>query len=124
MPGLWKHHRFGFGPGHSNPALSLDEGAVEPWRKPQHEWAQTELKRFAKTEGIPMDVPFLELSADQRKAVVEGKGKWTAYAGFMIGSKPKNISCISGFSSRNIADIPFVRPAAAPAFDRKPATFV
>src|SRR6266850_1952765 len=65
-----------------NPGLSLKEGAVEPWRKPQHEWAQTELKRFAKTEGIPMDVPFLELSADQRKAVVEGKGKWDGVRGF------------------------------------------
>ncbi len=65
-----------------NPALSLDEGAIEPWRKPQHEWAQTELKRFAKTESIPMDVPFFELSADQRKAVVEGKGKWDGVRGF------------------------------------------
>ncbi|HEX8422610.1 MAG TPA: hypothetical protein VF634_04325, partial [Pyrinomonadaceae bacterium] len=32
-----------------NPLLSIDEGAIEPWTKPQHEWAQTELKRFCRS---------------------------------------------------------------------------
>src|SRR5207253_4339 len=29
-----------------NPGLSLSEGAIEPWTKPQHEWAFGELKQF------------------------------------------------------------------------------
>ncbi|HKC63446.1 MAG TPA: hypothetical protein VKB86_07405, partial [Pyrinomonadaceae bacterium] len=45
-----------------NPMLTLSEGAVEPWTKPQFEWARTELRRFCKQERIPMDVPFIELS--------------------------------------------------------------
>jgi excinuclease ABC subunit A len=65
-----------------NPGLSLGEGAIEPWTKPQHEWAQAELKRFCKTEGIPMNVPFRELSVEQRRAVIEGRGKWTGVRGF------------------------------------------
>ncbi|MBA3243274.1 MAG: excinuclease ABC subunit UvrA [Acidobacteria bacterium] len=65
-----------------NPALSLEEGAVEPWTKPQHEWARTELKRFARQEGIPLDVPFNELTRPQQRAVVEGKGNWSGVRGF------------------------------------------
>ncbi len=37
-----------------NPLLTLDEGAIEPWTKPQHDWARTELRRFCKQEGIPL----------------------------------------------------------------------
>ncbi|MCA1635475.1 MAG: excinuclease ABC subunit UvrA [Acidobacteria bacterium] len=65
-----------------NPALSLEEGAVEPWTKPQHEWARTELKRFARQEGIPLDVPFNELAPQQQRAVVEGDGNWSGVRGF------------------------------------------
>ncbi|HEX8284464.1 MAG TPA: excinuclease ABC subunit UvrA [Pyrinomonadaceae bacterium] len=65
-----------------NPALSLSEGAVEPWTKPQYEWARTELKRFAKQEKIPFDVPFQELTKQQQRAVVEGKGGFSGVRGF------------------------------------------
>ncbi len=65
-----------------NPALSLEEGAVEPWTKPQHDWARAELKRFARQEGISLDVPFNELTSQQRRAVVEGKGSWSGVRGF------------------------------------------
>ncbi|HEX6624685.1 MAG TPA: excinuclease ABC subunit UvrA [Pyrinomonadaceae bacterium] len=65
-----------------NPSLSLAEGAIEPWTKPQHEWARTELRRFARQENIPLDVPFAELTRQQQRAVVEGKGKWEGVRGF------------------------------------------
>ena len=65
-----------------NPQLSLAEGAIEPWTKPQHEWARTELRRFARQENIPLDVPFAELTRQQQRAVVEGKGKWEGVRGF------------------------------------------
>src|SRR5918993_356054 len=65
-----------------NPQLSLAEGAIEPWTKPQHEWARTELRRFARQENIPVDVPFAELTRQQQRAVVEGKGKWEGVRGF------------------------------------------
>ncbi|MFL6230404.1 MAG: excinuclease ABC subunit UvrA [Pyrinomonadaceae bacterium] len=65
-----------------NPQLSLEAGAVEPWTKPQYEWARTELKRFARSEKIPMNEPFASLSKAQQRAVVEGKGNWSGVRGF------------------------------------------
>jgi excinuclease ABC subunit A len=65
-----------------NPALSLAEGAIEPWTKPQYDWARTELRRFCRQEKIPMDVPFAELSRQQQRAVVEGKTGFAGVRGF------------------------------------------
>ncbi len=41
-----------------NPGLSLKDGAIEPWTKPQHEWAMDEMRQFCKAEKISMTVPF------------------------------------------------------------------
>ena len=65
-----------------NPALSLAEGAIEPWTKPQYDWARTELRRFCRQERIPMDVPFQELSKQQQRAVIEGRGGFSGVRGF------------------------------------------
>ena len=65
-----------------NPMLTLSQGAVEPWTKPQFEWARTELRRFCKQERIPMDVPFMELSRAEQRAIIEGKGHWSGVRGF------------------------------------------
>ncbi|HYW74226.1 MAG TPA: excinuclease ABC subunit UvrA [Pyrinomonadaceae bacterium] len=65
-----------------NPGLNLNEGAIEPWTKPQYEWAQAELKRFCKAERIPMNVPFNQLTRPQQRAVVNGKGEWRGVRGF------------------------------------------
>ncbi len=72
-----------------NPALTLNEGAVEPWTKPQFDWARTELRRFCKTEGISMDVPFSDLSRAEQLAIVEGKGKWGGVRGFFAWLETK-----------------------------------
>jgi len=65
-----------------NPGLTLNEGAIEPWTKPQHEWAQDELKQFCKSEKIPLNVPFNQLSRQEQRAVVEGKKEWGGVRGF------------------------------------------
>ncbi|HEX8888650.1 MAG TPA: excinuclease ABC subunit UvrA [Pyrinomonadaceae bacterium] len=65
-----------------NPMLSLSQGAIEPWTKPQFEWARTELKRFCKQERIPMDVPYMELSGNDQQSIVEGKSHWGGVRGF------------------------------------------
>jgi excinuclease ABC subunit A len=72
-----------------NPLLSLDEGAIEPWTKPQHDWARTELRRFAKQEGIPLDVPYAELARAQQRAIIEGKGNWAGVRGFFAWLETK-----------------------------------
>jgi len=55
-----------------NPELSLAEGAIEPFTKPQFEWWRDELKKFAKREGISMNEPFAALPSEQQQAVLEG----------------------------------------------------
>src|SRR6266576_2907522 len=65
-----------------NPGLTLSEGAIEPWTKPQYDWAQAELKRFCKTERIPMNAAFNELTRPQQRAVINGKGEWRGVRGF------------------------------------------
>ncbi|MFZ0060614.1 MAG: excinuclease ABC subunit UvrA [Pyrinomonadaceae bacterium] len=65
-----------------NPGLTLAEGAIEPWTKPQHEWAQDELKQFCKSEKIPLNVPFNLLSRQEQRAIVEGKKDWSGVRGF------------------------------------------
>jgi excinuclease ABC subunit A len=72
-----------------NPALSLDDGAIEPWTKPQFDWARTEMTRFCKAEGIAMDVPFVDLPRAEQKAIVEGKGKWGGVRGFFAWLETK-----------------------------------
>jgi excinuclease ABC subunit A len=65
-----------------NPGLSLKEGAIEPWTKPQHEWALDELKQFCKSEKISMTVPFAQLSRAEQRAIIEGKKDWGGVRGF------------------------------------------
>ncbi len=51
---------------------SLQEGAIDPWTKPRYRQPFAELKKYAKTKGIPLDVPFRELTAHQQEIVLEG----------------------------------------------------
>lgn len=65
-----------------NPGLSLKDGAIEPWTKPQHEWAMSELKQFCRSDKISMTVPFIQLSKEDQEAVIEGRGEWSGVRGF------------------------------------------
>ena len=65
-----------------NPGLTLKEGAIEPWTKPQHEWALSELRQFCRSEKIPLSVPFNQLSTADQRAIVEGKSDWSGVRGF------------------------------------------
>src|SRR3984893_356425 len=51
---------------------SINDGAIQPWTKPRYRPLWQELKRFARARGIPMDVPFRNLTAQQRESIVEG----------------------------------------------------
>ncbi len=65
-----------------NPGLSLKEGAIEPFTRPQHEWAMDELRQFCKSEKISMAGPFSQLSRAEQRAIVNGKGDWSGVRGF------------------------------------------
>ncbi len=62
--------------------LSLGDGAIEPFTKPQFEWWRTELKKFARREGIPFSTPFGELSRAQQRAIIEGEDGFHGVKGF------------------------------------------
>ncbi len=51
---------------------SLDDGAIEPWTKPRYRGLMQEAKKFARSQGIPTNVAWRHLTADQRKLLLEG----------------------------------------------------
>jgi len=61
---------------------TLAEGAVEPWTKPKYKPLGTEMRRVARLAGIPLDVPWANLKADQQRLILEGDGKWFGVRGF------------------------------------------
>jgi len=63
-------------------ALTLNQGAVEPWTKPKYRPLFNELKRYAKTAGIPLDVPWSEMDREQQDIVINGDGKFWGVRGF------------------------------------------
>src|SRR5207302_5100239 len=54
----------------------------EPWTKPKYRPLFTELKRFAKQAGIPLDVPWAELYIEHQRLVIEGEGRFPGVRGF------------------------------------------
>jgi excinuclease ABC subunit A len=58
-------------------ALSLREGAIKPWQTESYEECQTDLLRYARKRGIPVDTPWRDLTDAQRAWVIEGEGEWT-----------------------------------------------
>jgi len=61
---------------------SLGEGAIEPWTKPKYRPLFTELKRYVKAAGIPLDVPWIDLSDEHKNLVMNGEGKFLGVRGF------------------------------------------
>jgi len=61
---------------------TLAEGAIEPWTKPKYRPLFTDLKRYAKSVGIPLDVPWVDLEEEQRNLVLNGEGKFLGVRGF------------------------------------------
>jgi excinuclease ABC subunit A len=54
---------------------SLADGAIEPWTKPRYRQLSMDMRTYARDKGIPLDVPFRQLSAWQRDAMIEGDRK-------------------------------------------------
>ncbi len=61
---------------------TLDQGAIDPWNRPKYRSYFTELKKSAKQHGIPVDVPWYDLSVDQQSFVLEGRGTFVGVHGF------------------------------------------
>jgi len=65
-----------------NKTLTLAGGAIEPWTKPKYRPFATEMKRYARAAGIPTDVPWQDLTAEQQNFILHGEGKFWGVRGF------------------------------------------
>jgi excinuclease ABC subunit A len=57
-----------------DPSKSIQQNAIEPWSKPHYRAQLAELKRAGKSRGVRFDVPWSELSDEERRFVIEGDG--------------------------------------------------
>ncbi len=61
---------------------TLGEGAVEPWTKPRYRALQNEFRQAARARGMPLDVPYRLLSAEQKRWILEGDGEFGGVRAF------------------------------------------
>jgi excinuclease ABC subunit A len=69
--------------------LTLNEGAIDPWNRPKYRSWFTELKKQAAGLGIPLDVPWRELSEEAREIVLRGKAQFEGVWGFFAQMERK-----------------------------------
>jgi excinuclease ABC subunit A len=67
-----------------DPSKSLDDGAIEPWTKPRYRVLLQDARKWARAQGIPTNVPWRQLSAEQRRMILEGDpaNKYEGVKGF------------------------------------------
>ena len=61
---------------------TLAQGAIAPWTTTKYRPHHGEMTRFAKSAGIPTDVPWYDLNDAQREIIWEGKGAYPGIRGF------------------------------------------
>ena len=55
---------------------TLRGGAVRPWQTDAYRECQDDLLKYARKRGVPVDVPWRELTDEHRRWVIEGEGPW------------------------------------------------
>src|SRR5437867_9400729 len=65
-------------------AKSIQQGAIEPWSKPHYRAQLADLKRAARKHKIRLDVPWAELSDEEKRLVVDcaDDGEYEGIRGF------------------------------------------
>ncbi|MGH9394697.1 MAG: excinuclease ABC subunit UvrA, partial [Terriglobales bacterium] len=65
-----------------DPGRSLEQGAIEPWNTPRGLRWRNALKRVSERSGLPLDVPWRQLTASQQALVWNGVGRFPGVEGF------------------------------------------
>ena len=65
-----------------NENLSLEDDAIDPFSRPQYEWAKRELLKFARNTKIDTTVPFADLTEMQKQQIFEGAAGLRGVRGF------------------------------------------
>jgi len=58
---------------------TLREGAIRPWQTPSFKECQDDLAKYAKKRGVPLDLPWREMSEADRRWVVDGDDGWVSW---------------------------------------------
>jgi len=72
-----------------DPSKSIGQGAIEPWTKPHYRAQLAELKRAARKAEVRVDVPWSDLTDEERNFVVEGGDEYKGIRGFFRGLERK-----------------------------------
>src|SRR5688500_1704854 len=65
-----------------DPSKSINEGAIEPWSKPHYRAQLAELKRAARKGNVRLDVPWTDLTDEERRFIIDGDGDYEGVRGF------------------------------------------
>jgi excinuclease ABC subunit A len=80
-----------------DPSKSITQGAIEPWSKPHYRAQLAELKRAARKSGVRLDVPWSELTDEERTFVVEGANDPSPGSGSSRAESKGDYEGIRGF---------------------------
>ena len=58
---------------------TLAGGAIRPWQTASFKECQDDLVKYAKKRGVPLDVPFKDLSSSHKYWVLEGEDSWQSW---------------------------------------------
>jgi excinuclease ABC subunit A len=69
--------------------LSLADGAIDPWNRPKYRIWYTDMKKQASELGVPLDVPWREMTEAARETILRGKGSFEGVFGFFAQMERK-----------------------------------
>ena len=81
-----------------DPTKSVLQGAIEPWSKPHYRAQLAELKRASKKAKVRLDVPWADLTGEEKRFVIEGSDEFDGIRGSSAGSSGKNTKYTSACS--------------------------
>ena len=73
----------------SNPKLSVNEGAVDPWSKPRYHRERKKLQSFVISHDISPDLPWGQIPQEIRTAIIEGSTEFRGVIPFLKSRERK-----------------------------------
>jgi len=55
-----------------DPSKTIEQGAIEPWTRPRYRSLYAESKRWLRAHGVPVDVPYRDLTPQQKHLILQG----------------------------------------------------
>jgi excinuclease ABC subunit A len=83
-----------------DPALSIRNGAVEPWASEKFDYYRGELFKHCRRRRIPLDQPFKELGAAARRSILEGDDGFVGVIPFLEDLREKSYKKYARFFTR------------------------